>query len=185
MACGDEAEDLREHRGGGRGVALDDAGAVQAADLALDRYRAGLPRREAAADGGRRLDQRDAQAVRVDDRQRALAEPRLDRGDGGAVPGQARGPPVQGVRGHGEGHLGGEPVSVARRRHVRPREERQVGAGVPFGVRIEQVVGAGIVLVDAPLDQPHAEHAGVEIQVLLRRPRDRRDVMKSIDAAHA
>ena len=75
----DEAEDLREHRGGGRGIALDDAGAVQAADLALDRHRAGLPRREAAPDGGRRLDQRDAQAVRVDDRQRALAEPRLDR----------------------------------------------------------------------------------------------------------
>ena len=52
---------------------------------------------------------------------------------------------------------------------MRPGEEREVGAGVPFGVRVEQMVGAGIVLVDAPLDQAHAEHARVEIQVLLRR----------------
>ena len=103
----------------------------------------------------------------------------------GAVAGQPRAPPVQGVGGHGERHLGREPVAVARRRHVRPGEERQVGAGVPFGVRVEQVVGAGIVLVDAPLDQAHAEDAGVEVEVLLRRSRDRRDVMQSVDAAHA
>ncbi len=152
--------------------------------LALGRHRAGLPRSEAAADGGRRLDQRDAQAVRIDDRQDALAEPRLDGGDGGAVAGQPRGPPVQGARRYGERHLGGESVSVAGGRHVGPREERQIGAGVALGVRVEEVERAGIVLVDAALDEAHAEDAGVEVEVLLGRPGDRRHVMQTVDRAH-
>ena len=51
-----------------------------------------------------------------------------------------------------------------------------------FGVGVEQMIRAGIVLVDALLDQPHAEHAGIEVEVLLRRPGDRRDVMKTVDS---
>ena len=54
-----------------------------------------------------------------------------------------------------------------------------------FGVGVEKVIGARIVLVDAPLHQPHAEHAGVEVEVLLRRSRDRGDVVQPVDARHA
>src|SRR2546422_3386729 len=51
-------------------------------------------------------------------------------------------------------------------------------------VRIKQMVGAGIVLVDRLLDEPHAEDTRVEIEVFLRRSGNRRDVMKSVDALH-
>ena len=73
-------------------------------------------------------------------------------------------------------------MPVARRRHLRPGEERQVGARPAFGVRIEQVVGARVVLIDAALDEPHAENAGIEVEVLLRRAGDRGDVMKAVDS---
>ena len=76
------------------------------------------------------------------------------------------------------------PVAEPRRRHVAPRKECQVGAGPTFRVRVEKVIGAGIVLVHAPLDQAHAEDARIEVEVLLRRPRDGGDVMKAVDSAH-
>jgi hypothetical protein len=53
-----------------------------------------------------------------------------------------------------------------------------------FGVGVEKVVGAGIVLVHASLDQAHPEHARVEIQVLLGRPGNGRDMMKSLNVFH-
>src|SRR5204863_4593204 len=77
-----------------------------------------------------------------------------------------------------------ETVAHARRREVRPWEKRQVRSGMTLGVRIEQMVRAGIVLVDAALDEPHAEHAGVEIEILLRRSGNRGDVMKTVDFFH-
>jgi hypothetical protein len=52
------------------------------------------------------------------------------------------------------------------------------------GVRVEKVVGAGIVLVHASLNEPHPEHTGVEIDVLLRWARNGRDMMKSSDGLH-
>src|SRR5262249_14353285 len=72
----------------------------------------------------------------------------------------------------------------ARRRHLRPRKKCQVAAGMPFGVSVKKVVGARIVLVHAALDQTHAEHAGVKVQVLLCRSRDRRNVVQPVDAVH-
>ena len=51
-------------------------------------------------------------------------------------------------------------------------------------VGVEQVIGAGIVLVDALLDQPHPEDAGIEIEVLLCRSRDGGDVVQPADAFH-
>ena len=51
-------------------------------------------------------------------------------------------------------------------------------------VGVEQVVRARIVLVDALLHQPHAEDAGIEVEVLLRWPCDGGDVMKPSDAFH-
>ena len=42
---------------------------------------------------------------------------------------------------------------------------------MPFGVGVEKMVGAGIVLVDALFDETHPEDAGVEIEILLSRAR--------------
>ena len=53
--------------------------------------------------------------------------------------------------------------------------------GSPFGVGVEQVIGAGIVLVDALLDEPHAQDAGVEVEILLRRAGNRGDVVQPVD----
>ena len=53
-----------------------------------------------------------------------------------------------------------------------------------LGVGVEEVIGAGIVLVDAALDEAHAEDAGVEIEVFLRRAGDGGDVVKTVDGMH-
>src|SRR3712207_9141126 len=45
----------------------------------------------------------------------------------------------------------------------RPVEEGEVGAGAARAVGVEQVVGRDVVLVDGLLDQPHPEHARVEV----------------------
>ncbi len=75
-------------------------------------------------------------------------------------------------------------VSHPRTRKLRPGEERQIRARTPLRVGIEQVVRARVVLVDALLDQAHAEHAGVEVQVLLRRSGDGGDVVKPVGVLH-
>ena len=72
---------------------------------------------------------------------------------------------------------------MPRRRHLRPREKGEVGARVTLGVRIKEVVRAGIVLVDAALDQAHAEDSGVEVEVFLRRSGDGRDVVEAVDVS--
>jgi hypothetical protein len=51
-------------------------------------------------------------------------------------------------------------------------------------VGIEKVVGAGVILIHAALDEAHPEDAGVEIEVLLRRTGDGRDMMKSSNGLH-
>ncbi len=53
-----------------------------------------------------------------------------------------------------------------------------------LGVGIEEVVGAGVVLVDALLDQAHAENARIEVQILLGGAGDRGDVVDPVDALH-
>jgi hypothetical protein len=47
-----------------------------------------------------------------------------------------------------------------------------------------EVVGLGIVEVDGALDQPEAEHAGIEVQVALGITRDGGDVMDAEDLSH-
>jgi hypothetical protein len=56
---------------------------------------------------------------------------------------------------------------------------------VSLGVGVEEVIRPRVVLVDAALDQPHAKDAGVEVEILLRRAGDGRDVVEAVDAAHA
>ena len=122
--------------------------------------------------------------MRIVERQQRLTEATLLAGDARAVPLEPFAPVGQAADRNLETHFHRKTMAGARRRHLGPREKCQVAAGMPFRVGIEEMVGSGIVLVDAPLDETHSEHAGVEIQVLLRRPRDRRDVMQSVDAIH-
>jgi len=75
-------------------------------------------------------------------------------------------------------------MTLAARRHLRPWKERQVRAGISVRICVEQMIGARIVLINASFHQPHSQNAGIEIQVLLRRSGDRRDVMKSVDGVH-
>src|SRR4051812_25270523 len=75
-------------------------------------------------------------------------------------------------------------MAEARRGETLPWKEGQVGPGMSLRVGVEQMVGAWIVLVDALLDQPHAEHAGIEVQVFLCRAGNGGDVVKAVDALH-
>ena len=55
---------------------------------------------------------------------------------------------------------------------------------MPFGIGVEKMISARIVLVDALFDEPHPEDAGVEIEILLSRPGDGGDVMESGNGLH-
>src|SRR5262249_36390456 len=83
-----------------------------------------------------------------------------------------------------EANLDSQSVPEAWRRQLCPGKKCEVGAGMAFRVRVEQVIRAGIVLVDRLLDEPHPENACVEIEVFLRRTGNGGDGMKSVDALH-
>jgi len=51
-------------------------------------------------------------------------------------------------------------------------------------VGVEEMVGGRIVLIDAALHEAHTQDAGVEVEILLRGTRDRRNVMDAVDALH-
>ena len=61
-------------------------------------------------------------------------------------------------------------------------EEGQLSARPPPLVGVEQVVDAGIVLVDRLGGQPEPEHARVEVEVLLRVPGDGGDVVEALES---
>lgn len=63
---------------------------------------------------------------------------------------------------------------------TRVLEEGQVGPRAPRLVAVEEMVDAGVILVDGLLDQAQPEHAGVEVYVPRRVARDGGDVMQSI-----
>ena len=168
----------------GAEIALPELRAVETAHLMFGLDGAVIPGRERPAGRAGRLDQRDAQSVRIDERQRPLAKPGLDSVHARAVFLQARSPELQAVLWHFEPHLDRKAMPETRRRHVRPGKEGQIRAGMSFSVRIEEVVCAWVVLIDALLDQPHPEHAAVEVEVLLRGPGDGGDVVQSVDGSH-
>jgi len=64
---------------------------------------------------------------------------------------------------------------------VRVLEEREVGARGAFLVGVEEVVDGRVVLIDRLLDQAQAQHAHIEVDVEGRVPRDRRDVVDSLE----
>ena len=179
-----EPERGRHERGGLGLVPLPDLRAVESADLPFDGDRTAVPWRERPGVRMRALGQRHAHAVHVDQRQHPVAEPGLDCARGDAVCLEPGAPPVEAAGRHLEADLHRQTVAEPRRRHVGPREERQVRPGVAFGVRVEEVIGAGIVLVDAALDEAHPEDAGVEVEVFLGGPGYRRDVVQPFDSIH-
>src|SRR4051794_18275092 len=64
---------------------------------------------------------------------------------------------------------------------VRILEERDVRAGPPFLVGVEEVVDGRVVLVDGLLHEPQAEDARVEVDVPRRIARDARHVMDAVE----
>ena len=179
-----EAEDVGQERLRDPGAPFPELRAIEPADLMPGRNRAAVPWRERALPSGRAFDEREAEAVRIDQRQDLVAEPRLARAQAGAVSFQTRSPEAEAARRHLQTHLDGEPVAETRRCELGPGEEGEVRARMTFRVRVEEVVRARIVLIDALLDEAHAEHARVEVQVLLGRPGDGGDVMETADALH-
>src|SRR4029453_16620405 len=105
----------------------------------------------------------------VDQRQRGITEARDDLLDLRAVLLQSRAPPGEASARYLQADLHREPVTHARRGHVRPWKKREIGSRMPFGIRVEEMVGARVVLVDAPLDEAHAKDARVEAGILLVR----------------
>ncbi len=88
----------------------------------------------------------------------------------------------------GEARLAGHPEAGARDRvrpaplaRQRPVEEGHVGAGRRQPVGVEQVVGAGVVLVHRLLDEAQAERVGVEAAVARRVGGDRRHVVQAAE----
>ena len=49
--------------------------------------------------------------------------------------------------------------------------------GRALRVGVEEVIGADVVLVHAPLDETHAQRLGIEVVVLANLRRDRRHMM--------
>src|SRR6478672_11268911 len=104
--------------------------------------------------------------MRVTDRQRGLAKTRLNRTDGYGMLLQTFVPEIQAAGGNCQGNFAAQTVTFAARRHLCPREKGEVRSGMTLGVGIEKMIGAGIVLVDALLHEPHSKNAGIEIEVL-------------------
>ena len=139
-----------------------------------------VPGREWPRVRGAAFGQRHTHPVDVGERQDLVAEPGLDRVDCDAVLLQPGPPPGQTAGGYFQTHFDRQTVAHLRRGHVRPGEKRQVRSGVTFRIGVEEVVRAGIVLVDAPFDQAHPENPGVKVEVLLRRPGNGGDVVKAM-----
>jgi len=64
-------------------------------------------------------------------------------------------------------------------------EERDVAAGRPLLVRVEEVVDGRVVLVDGLLHEPEAEDACVEVDVPRRIGRDTRDMVDAVERHRA
>ncbi len=97
---------------------------------------------------------------------------------------QTPAPINQTPRRHRQRNLRAQTRAIPARRHLRPWEKSDVCSRMPLRVRIEEMISPGIVLVHTLLHQAHPQHARVKIEILLRRPGNRRDVMESVDSFH-
>lgn len=122
-------------------------------------------------------DQLHAHAVGIGEGDRLLCEAVERTVEGDAALGESRGPEVHGIFGDGEGRRGDLPGAASAFGRRRPRKESQDGAGVAGAVAVIQVVGGGVVEIDCEFDQAQAEEARVKVEIGLRIPRDRGDVV--------
>src|SRR4051812_15953059 len=98
---------------------------MEPANLSRGFDRALFPWRKRTIRRGR-FHKRHTQAVRIGERQCALAKARLDRLDASAVLFQSRAPIREAVSRHFEPHFNSKAVPHARRSHLRPREKREI-----------------------------------------------------------
>src|SRR5215831_14612528 len=94
---------------------------------------------------------------------------------------EAVGPVAHGCGRDAEGGFFGQPVAVASRCGMLPREEGEDRAGMALLVAVVEVVRAGVVEIDGLLDEAEPEDARVKLQVSGCAPGDGGDVM---DAGH-
>ena len=149
---------------------------TEAADLELGRHRTAIPRRRRVA-GTAVVDEREALALGILELKRQPAVALDDLTVRHLVFVEALQPPCQRrftVHAEAGPDDAASPAALAR---CGPVEKGEVRARTAFGVGIEQVIGAHVVLVHRALDQPHAERPGVEAVVLLDRGGDRGEVM--------
>ncbi|CAN5201180.1 hypothetical protein BH20GEM2_BH20GEM2_09100 [soil metagenome] len=78
------------------------------------------------------------------------------------------------------GHLAALSLAWPARREPWPGEKGQIRAGRPGAVGVEEMIGVGGILVDRALHEAHSQHAGVEVEVLLRIAGDHGDVMDAV-----
>ena len=97
---------------------------------------------------------------------------------------EPRPPVIERTGGNLQRHLDRQPMAEPRWRHLGPRKEREIGARMPFSVGVKEVIRSWIVLIHRLLHEPHTEHACVKVEILLSRPGDGRDVVKSVYAFH-
>src|SRR5438067_1014315 len=124
------------------------------------------------------------QSVGIAERQSRLAETRLERTDVDAMSLQPFAPEIQAAGWNRQRNLAAQSVTFAARRHLRPGEKSQVRARVTFRIRIEKMVGPGIILIHTFFHEAHPENARIKIQVLLCGPGNSRHVMKSPHRLH-
>src|SRR5712671_1374140 len=125
------------------------------------------------------------QAVRIGKGERRRATSCFDFAHSQMVLRQAIGPVVDASQWNGERDFHRQPYAGLRLRHLWPREERDVGSGVTFSVGVKQVIRSGRILIYALLDEAHAEHAGVKVDVVLGVASNASDVVESAYAAHS
>ena len=90
-------------------------------------------------------------------------------------------PPVQGAAiAYAERDRADAGVAGTGGRRLRPVEERDVGSRMAQLVRIEEVVGGYVVLVDGFLDQAQTEDSRVEVDVVSCAPGNGRDMVQTV-----
>src|SRR5262245_46414456 len=96
-------------------------------------------------------------------RQRRLSETCFDRKRPGSELDQARLPKGKASRRDGERDFHTQPVTIPTRSRLGPRKKSQISSGMAFSVSIKQMIGAGVILIHASLNQTHAEDAGIKV----------------------
>jgi hypothetical protein len=127
------------------------------------------------------VDEAEALALRVLEIQRQAAVPLGDLGVRDAAFAEALLPPGERLRSGDPQRCPRDRVCAAPLGRDGPVEESDVRAGARQPVRVEEVIGADIVLVHRLLDEAHAKHALIESSVSRRVGRNGRQVVNAIE----